>query len=255
MTKPRKAILFAEARTGGAFLASCLSNHPRVFFARGEPLHKGSPWTVAAPDEIKRLDLITSQDHYDVSGCKLFRNHARRPHIQEWLFRVKPLMIYLWREDYVLQALSIEANKVHRRTGEGLPTHPYERMSPLPIELDPAAVLFEIDRLQQNYGLTGNKEESNWAFLQAGGFEVFSLTYEQMTGGSEVEGITGTLAHEICDFLGVTRANLPGSGLRQAHHRPWPEYVTNWAEVKRALVAHLDPVGFMSTTEEGKGRD
>jgi len=53
--KPQPAILLTEPRTGGTFLAGCLSNHTDVFCARGEPFHRGSRWGVACQDEVERL--------------------------------------------------------------------------------------------------------------------------------------------------------------------------------------------------------
>lgn len=254
--KSRRFVVMAEARSGGTFLVTCLSNHPRIFCTRGEPLHQGSHWVAAAPDEIERLKLITNQQHYDIAGCKLMRNHFERMPILAWLQRVQPLVIYLRREHYVAQALSCAANDVHRKDPKtGIPTHTYEHWDPVAIELDPKRVVFYITRLQQNYGLIGNKAGSHRAFLARGGFTVLSLSYEQITqGGREVEGITGILADEICDFLGVERADLPGGGLRQSHHKPWDQYVSNWAEVWRTIVAHLDTVGLSSDLERERER-
>lgn len=241
----RKAILWTERRTGGTFLASCLSNHPRVFFARGEPLHSDDPWRVGVPDEAERLQIITSQPHYDVAGCKLFRDHAIRPAVWDWLCRIQPMIIYLWREDYISQALSIVANQVYRATGEGMPTHLYRREEPRQIHLEPEEVLFEIERLQLRYGIAGDETKSNQAILQSGGFRVLSLTYEQMTGGkAEVGAIALDMAYSLCAFLGVSLAPLVGAGLRRAHHRPWPEYVSNWDEVREAIATRVDLAGF-----------
>lgn len=246
--KARKFVILAEARSGGTFLATCLSNHPRVFCTRGEPLHHGSHWRAAAPDEIERIKLITNQQHYDIAGCKLMRNHFERAPILAWLRRVQPLVIYLRREYYVSQALSIAANEVHRKNRKlGIPTHVYERWDPEAIEIDPARVLFFLTRLLQNYGLIGDKSKSHWVLLRSGRFKVLNLTYEQITqGGREVDGITGDLAGMICDFLGVERRDLPGGGLRQVHHKPWDQYVSNWAEVWRAIEACLDTPGLSS---------
>lgn len=242
--KSRKFVVLAEARSGGTFLVSCLSNHPRIFCTRGEPLHHGSHWRKAAPDEIERLKLIMNQQHYDVAGCKLMRNHFERPAVFQWLCQVQPKVIYLWREDYVSQALSIAANEVHRKNPDlGIPTHIYERWDAEPITILPERVVFYLTRLQQNYGLIGDKEGSHRALLARGGFDVLSLTYEQITGGKEVTGIAGILADEICDFLGVPRCDLPGGGLRRSHGRPWREYVVNWNEVEQAIAAYLDTVG------------
>lgn len=232
----RKAILWTERRTGGTFLASCLSNHPQVFFTRGEPLHPDDPWMAGVPDEVMRLQIITSQPHYDVAGCKLFRNHALRPDVWEWLLQESPAVIYLWREDYVAQALSIVATNVYRATGEGTPTHVYRREEPSSIRLEPDEVLFEIERLRVRYGLAGDKEKSNQAILQAGGFRVLSLTYEQVTGGAvEVDEVASSVGDSICAFLGIAPLPLGCTTLRRAHHRPWEEYVTNWDEVREAI--------------------
>jgi len=252
--KSRKFFVLAEARAGGTFLVTCLSNHPRIFCTRGEPLHHGSHWRTAAPDEIERLKLITNQQHYDIAGCKLMRNHFERAPILAWLRRVQPLVIYLRRECYVAQALSMAANDVHRADPKlGIPTHVYEHLDPVAIYLDPEQVLFYITRLQQNYGLIGDKKGSHRAFLRAGGFRVLSLSYEQITdGGHEVVGIGGILADEICDFLGVERGDLPGGGLRQSHHKPWDQYVTNWTEVWQAIATHLDAVGLSADLKWGE---
>ena len=40
----RPAVLIASVRSGGTFLAHCLSNHPQIFCDRGESLHYRSLW-------------------------------------------------------------------------------------------------------------------------------------------------------------------------------------------------------------------
>ena len=40
----RPAVVIASVRSGGTYLAHCLSNHPQVFCDRGESLHHDSLW-------------------------------------------------------------------------------------------------------------------------------------------------------------------------------------------------------------------
>ena len=61
------AVIITLQRTGGSWLAGCLSNHPDIFCTRGEPLAKRSLWTRAAPDDVARLDLILRQQYYKIA--------------------------------------------------------------------------------------------------------------------------------------------------------------------------------------------
>jgi len=238
--KPQPVILLTEPRTGGTFLAGCLSNHTDIFCARGEPFHRGSRWGVACQDEVERLELIWTQQHYRVCMCKLMRNHALRERVWEHLMSREPpvKIIYLTREDIVKQGVSIAINIAHR-SGKmrDHPTHTFETVHPQPVTLDP------YDVFNWCRSLTERHRDFNQRLVECG-LLVMRITYEQITGDAEVSVIGRPIAEEICQFLEVPYQELHYS-MRKLHREPMAQTVANWDE----LVAFLRSTEFASYVE------
>jgi len=224
------AVIITLQRTGGSWLAGCLSNHPDIFCTRGEPLANRSLWAGAAPDDVARLDLILRQQYYKIAMCKLINNHAFRPPVWKYLTAKTPpvKVLFLKRENILNQALSHEINAGRRLgTVAGHPTHIFNRTELPPCRLDPAGVLARCEDEAGRYFLAESK-------LTKENLPVLHLTYEQITGGKEASGILESECRRICDFLGVHYTPLSFS-MRKVHWQPWREIISNW----KAIVDHL----------------
>ena len=214
----RPAILIAGPRTGATFLCCCLSNHPQVFCARGEPLHWGSRWLHAVPDWKTRFDLLMRQPFYEVSMFKAMdRNIFGHAEVWEFVQQYNPELriLYLERENILYQAASCEINRRHRR-GElySHPTRTFTSVRPRPCKLNPARVL-------QQYRWIKGDVARNRRCLAETKVPTLHLTYETLTAQSS----------RICEFLGV-RHELLRTGLKKVHVQPYEELVTNWTIIK-----------------------
>lgn len=229
--KPDKAVIVTLQRTGGTFLAGCLSNHPDIFCDRGEPLAERSQWAVAAPDEVARLDLILSLQYYRVAMCKLINSHAFRPRVWSYLTAQSPpvKVLYLRRENILDQAISHEINAGKRLgTVQGHPTHIFQDGVDLsPCCLDPESVYLRCEDEIGRYHYAETK-------LAEGGFPVLQLTYEEITGNQSVEQIPEAIGRRICGFLGVDYVPLAYNA-RKVHHQPWSSLLLNWHNIVKRI--------------------
>ena len=224
------AVIITLQRTGGSWLAGCLSNHPNIFCTRGEPMATRSKWAGVAPDETARLDLILSQQYYDVAMCKLINNHAFRPAVWKYLTtRTPPVkVLFLERENILNQALSHEINAGRRLgTVAGHPTHIFNKAELPPCRLDPAGVLARCEDEAGRYFLAESK-------LAKSNLPILRLTYDEITGGENAGEIPESEGRRICSFLNVPYIPL-GFSMRKVHWQPWRETVSNW----KAIVDHL----------------
>jgi len=66
-------IILANVRTGGTFLAHCLSNHPEIHCDRGETIHHGSIWRkrATATPFADLFYLLLRQEGYHASGFRM----------------------------------------------------------------------------------------------------------------------------------------------------------------------------------------
>ena len=242
MKNPQPAIILAGPRTGGTFLACCLSNHPDIYCTRGEPFHRGSRWGVACQDQTERLKLIWCQQHYRACMCKLMHNHASREQVWQCIIEYEPQVkiIYLTRENIVEQSVSVAIN-IAQRSGKVCdhPTHTFEQVHPTPATLDPYDVFNWCRSLTQRQG--------DWSQrFQESGLPVLHVTYEQMTRGVETSSIANSATEEICQFLEVPYREMY-SDMRKLHRGTMAETVANWDEV----VAFLQQTDFADNVNEG----
>ncbi len=228
--RPEPAVIITLQRTGGSFLAGCLSNHPDIFCERGEPLAHRSQWAGAAPDEVARLHLILSLQYYKVAMCKLINNHAFRPEIWEYLTTQKPpvKVLYLKRENVLDQAISHEINAGKRLgTVAGHPTHAFTEVDPPPCYLDPDGVFKRCEDEMGRYYYAESK-------LSKSNLPVMGLSYEEITAGGNASQIPEQVGRRICGFLGVDYAPLAYS-MRKVHRQPWRNTITNWPDIVRRI--------------------
>lgn len=227
----RPAIIVAAIRSGGTFLSHCLSNHTQIFCDRSEPLHHRSVWYQGMnPDRQNLLAALLNQTGYLVSMCKLTYIQALEANVMKWLVAKQPMVIWLYRENLLRQAISVHLNWVARRDGMDHPQHSFRYSKPVKIDVDPG--LF----LKYMRGLNEQNERMKAALVQYK--QVYVLTYADVVGG---EGKTTYLlppktADDLCKFLGV-RSECLSCDLRPINPYPLRELIGNWTEVERAVKA------------------
>ena len=222
MTRSRPAVILTLQRSGGSFLAYCLSNHPDVFCARGEPMGGGGFWRRVCPDKLTRLELLLLRPYHRVGMCKLMEGHAFDGPVWTWLNRQNPpvKVVALRRENIVAQAVSHEINAARLC---GHPTHAFGPVDPPPVRVDPDDVLARCRTDVERYACIDNA-------LAGCGLDTLRLTYRQITGDKDAEQVPQPVATAVCDFLDVPYARLY-TRMRKVHTRPLAETVTNWDEV------------------------
>lgn len=232
----RPAVIIASVRSGGTFLAHCLSNHPQIFCDRGESLHYRSLWhTHLTTNRPKLLFCLTHMQGYQVSMCKLIYQQALLgevwPHIAELEH-----VIWLRRKNTIRQAVSHILNQAARQGNIKRPQHTFDRVESICVELAPERVL----RVAR-----GLFEQDRRAWRRLKPLKPLALTYEQIIG------LASTLADEatrkICEFLGVRYVPL-GCELTRINPQPLAEMIENWDAVRRAIEAsefaeHLEGCG------------
>src|SRR5512139_4102857 len=128
----RPAIILAGVRTGGIFLAHCLSNHPRIFCDRSEPLNgKHIYYQLLRPDLVKILTCLTHQPFYHVSMCKVTFGQAVLPGVWEYITKNVPNVIFLTRRSVLHQAVSLCINN----SAPGRPAHSFVDLPELRVAL------------------------------------------------------------------------------------------------------------------------
>lgn len=222
----RPAVIVAAIRSGGTFLAHCLSNHPQIFCERGEPMHHRSIWcTSLHPNRRELLAALLNQTGYPVSACKLTYVQAFHRHIWPWLETRRPHVIWLRRENTLRQAVSALLNARSRSGALKLPQHSFERPNAVRVEIAPESVLAMARKLASR---------DQWAQERLSGWSVLPLSYEGLTGGREAVALPADVQGAICTFLGV-RNEAMGADLVKINRAPLREILGNWTEV-RAVV-------------------
>ncbi|RLG78470.1 MAG: hypothetical protein DRO14_00605 [Thermoprotei archaeon] len=227
----RPAVIIASLRSGGTFLAHCLSNHPHIFCDRGEPLHYRSVW-LDCLDGITRVDLLQAlldQTGYHVSMCKLTYRQAFLDGVWEYLVRAQPAVIHLRRENYLRQAVSFLLNCKARAGHITLPQHTFRAVTMRErVSLAPRSIIRAIEEL---------REQDEFAKTKLAEFsQLLELTYEDIawSGHGEATGIPWDVSSRICDFLGVPQAMLH-CHLRRVNPQPLPEIIENWGAVRAEI--------------------
>lgn len=225
----RPAVVIASIRSGGTFLAHCLSNHSHVFCDRGEPLHHHSVWVDALhPNRRELLAAVLNQTGYHVSMCKLTYTQALHRHIWPWLVKKQPLTIWLRRENTIRQAVSVLINKLSRQGKVKRAQHSFETAQPLRVELSPDQILKMAGRLKALDDRTGKCLTKMRRVLR--------LTYNDVTGGEKaiVDQLPEITAERLCGFLGV-RSEPMRCDLKRINPQSLRELLHNWREVRQAV--------------------
>ena len=217
----RPAVIVAAVRSGGTFLAHCLSNHPDIFCDRGESLHHTSLWhTHLTADRGKLLYCLTHMQGYRVSMCKLTYQQA----FAEWDYiRRLRLVIWLRREDTIRQAVSLILNDQARRGRIERPQHTFGRVEPVRVEVGAERLLCVARELM---------ERDKQAKERLGKLYPLALTYEEVVGSAST--LADGANRQICKFLGVRYVAL-GCDLTRINAQPLAGMITNWEAVRGAI--------------------
>lgn len=222
----RGAVIVAAIRSGGTFLAHCLSNHPQIFCERGEPVHHRSVWcTILDPNRCELLAALLNQTGYQVSACKLTYVQAFHRNIWPWLEQQRPRVIWLHRENVLRQSVSVLLNIRSRDGAIKLPQHAFERPKSVRVAIEPESVLTMARTLI---------DRDTMARKRLKGLTLLPLTYEDITGGGEVATLPPAVRDRLCTFLGV-RVEEMGTDLMKINWAPLKEILTNWSDVHSAV--------------------
>ncbi len=217
---PTPIVLITGPRVGGTLLSHCLSTHPQVFFARGEPLSGVESWARLKVAPVVLLDVLLHMSGYCASGCRLMYSQLHQPDVWGYLQTVQPKVIWLCRANLLEQAFSLMTYERER------PAHSFESVCPPSVEVQPRLFLNAVRNLIERNDAAGKKM---LAFR-----DVYCLLYEAIVPderGYLPEGV----ATELCRFIGV-RIEPMRCDLKRIN-RPLPEAIANWPEVQKAVEA------------------
>lgn len=188
-TMPRPAILAADCRSGSTFLSGCLSNHPEIFWTRGEIASKRFEVKVS---KTELLSFVFHQQWYSSAGVKVMLSQFTDSLVQ-YLSAVDGLLVILLRrEDVVEQAISWEANLKTNFAHNWLRLQPPE----VEVELSVCDVNSRVDLIRRRYARLTD-------IVSKLGAETLEVTYEQLTGGRDASEVAFEQAKRICEFLRV----------------------------------------------------
>jgi len=225
----RPAVVIAGVRSGGTYLAHCLSSHPQIFCDRGESLHHNSLWFTylkVKPEAL--LHCLLHMQGYHVSVVKLLYSQAFKGSTWAYLKRYRPTVLWLRRENVIRQSVSLLINRAARGGKIKRPQHTFEETGPLTIGLSADAIL------KQARGLRERDERAEQMLSVFP--RVLKLTYAQII----TPGAPGSIPHNtttrICQFLGVRDEPLR-CDLVRVNPQPLAELIRDWEHVETELRA------------------
>jgi hypothetical protein len=224
------ALIVAAIRSGGTFLAHCLSNHSQIYCDRAESLHHRSVWcTALKADRRHLLAALLNQSGYRVSMCKLTYVQAFKEGTWGWIIKRQPRVIWLYRENVLRQALSVYLNRQVRQAGVlKRPQHTFRDAKPITVEVEPRRFV----RLARSLNVCDKEAKARLAALR----EVLPLTYVEVVGGENAKADRLPLAttKRVCEFLGVGY-ELLRCELKRVNPFPMHEMIGNWRDVRKAI--------------------
>lgn len=217
-----RAIIVSAQRSGGLFLAGCLSNHPDISCPREEPFRGQAIWKqVLKLSNRDLLDFILSQPYYKVNACRLTYDQIFDPEISAFIFENKIGIIHLTREILPTVTSTLLAKQEIR---EGIPRHWFDDtfQDNEILDVSPEEVIKRIKHLIRQRRI----------FKERFSGEILSLTYEEITACSDMlpEGVTW----RICDFLEIDYHRLIASN-RKMHRRSIESYYSRWNEISDVI--------------------
>lgn len=223
----RPAVIIANIRSGGTFLAHCLSNHPQVFCDRSEGLHHQSIWHAhLSTDRPEVLWVLTHQPGYQVSMVKLTYFQAFKGEVSGWIGQTDPLVLWLGRENKIRQAVSVILNRWARRGRIKRPQHTFTQPAAVRVAIPPEMILRWARRLAQLDGFAQDRLGGNPRVLR--------LTYAQVVGGelAQASHLPIGTGRRICEFLGVRAFDAMTCDLKRVNPLPLRRMLRNWDEVR-----------------------
>ena len=206
---PTPALIVAGPRSGGTFLAHCLSNHPDIYCERQEVLHESSAFFRVGkwmkPHHV--LQIVWGHSGYEAACCRVQYAQLSAPGLWDLVQQHKAVLIHLTRKNKLRQAVSVIINQGVRR--RGLAFHPQHTTTrpekPMTLALRPLDVQRLVQRLI-------DVEEAWKRMIQASSLPNVDVTYERITGGSvEADQLAPDVTEWICKALGVP---VPGQPLK-----------------------------------------
>jgi hypothetical protein len=225
------AVIVANIRSGGTFLAHCLSNHPQIFCDRGESLHHFSVWhTYLRVQAVDLLHCLLHMQGYCISMCKLTYTQTFHDSVWEYLGKLQPRVIWLRRENVIRQAVSALLNKLARSGEIVRPQHTFESVPPARIAISPETIIEAAREMVQQDHVARAKMANFKTRLE--------MTYAEMIGGEQAapDELTEKAARRLCEFLGVRTISL-SCELKRVNPAPLRETLTNWPDVESAVRA------------------
>lgn len=219
----RPAVIIASVRSGGTFLAHCLSNHPQIFCDRGESLHYRSLWhTHLTTNRAELIYCLTHMQGWRVSMCKLTYQQAFLREVWDYIREVP--VIWLRRENTIRQAVSVLLNQMARRGKIQRPQHTFKRVALICVDLKPEWVLKKARVLL---------EQDRKAEERVGPLNPLALTYEEIVGPAST--LADGAARRICEFLEVRYIPTLACELTRINPQPLAEMIKNWEAVRKAI--------------------
>ena len=221
-----RAVIISAQRSGGLFLAGCLSNHPDVHCPREEPFRRQAIWQQKLKlGHAALLDFVLSEPYYQVSMCRLTYDQAFNEQVHGYLVQRQVAIIHLVRAVMPTVTSTLLAKQ---EIAKGVPRHSFDGTfeDNEVLEALPSDVMNRIKRLLQ--------QRKQFASLYAGS-EQLVVRYEAMTRGGRHLSVEAT--NQICDFLGVHRTMLHAHN-RKMHKRPIESYYRHWKAIKALLDEH-----------------
>ena len=227
----RPAILIAHTRSGGTFLAHCLSTHPDIFCPRGEPLLPAHSWRQSLPSHVPSsaiLGCILNAFHYEVGMCRITYVQTN-PEVCDYLCSVEAKVILLERQNILRCAVSQTIMNMTSREEIEYPLHSTQTVELPGVTLRALAVL-ERCRWQAEWHTKMHKMTRGLKL------RVLRLTYADIVGGEMVNAdrLPLSVTERITSFLGVEQYPML-SPLRAVSPRPLRDIVTNWDELKAVI--------------------
>lgn len=225
----RPALVIAGVRSGGTYLAHCLSNHPQVFCDRGESLHHDSLWhRHLKVNNGQLLYCLLHMQGYHVSMCKLTYNQAFAGDAWQFIKENKPPIIFLTRENVIRQSVSLLINRAARGGKVKRPQHTFRELEPLTIGLSGATIIRQARGLQQR----SDRAERLLAQFP----RVLKLKYRDITDPDHPGKIPANVGKRICGFLGVRSMALK-CDLKRVNAQPLSELIRDWPTVEEQIKA------------------
>lgn len=224
-------LLIASKRSGGTYLAHCLSNHPQVFCDRGESMHHLSWWRKHL-EPLGVFDLLTNQEGYKSSGFRMVYGQAFSDELRQRIMEVKPRVIWLTRENKLRQGVSVALNRAIRMGAARVVYHPVHTLKDTP----PPRQTLDPDYIIKHCETVTAADRQAAKIIMGWGLPYLAIRYHEITGG---EGVTNRCipdpqAAEILRFLGVTQYPLRCE-LKRVYPLPLRMMFDNWADIEKAI--------------------